>query len=465
MISAAAPRRTVYPWWHLLLEGIIAIGVGLALILTPGSTVVALLTFLGLYWIGAGLLSLVQLFAPAGVHRRGWLLVHGLVTVALGVMVLNIDGSVRGGAGTGVIWLVGGTGVFVGIVGLLQALRGGGMGAGLLGLISVIFGTAVLARGWVPGHLLAVSLGVVVTVGGILSLLAAVRVYRQPAGTVTNTGNPLLGLLRVVLLLISALVGVAAIFVAWLIPAKRRGIRLHYWMTTYLCRWINRLLRLKVVTDDGAKLADLRGILFPNHVSFLDIPVIVAVMPMRFLSTADVYRVPFVGWVADSIATVFVDRSDKDSRAGVRKAIAAEVDAQPYPPFVIFPEGRFGTATSLRPFHFGSFEIAAQNRIAYLPCALHYDRPDVAIWRGVQTESFAEAAIRVLTYRGRLTAYLQPRALVQPTPDDDPGALAVAAQRSIEAALDFAPAPTKLDQPTSAQTTPVPPVRDIRTTG
>ena len=131
-------------------------------------------------------------------------------------------------------------------------------------------------------------------------------------------------------------------------------------MITWLCRIVNRILRIEVVCTDEEKLIDLHGILFVNHVSFLDIPVIIAVLPMRFLSTADVFHVPFVGWVADSIATVFVDRSDKSSRRDVRNAIAKNVTEQSYPPFVIFPEGRFGTTTSLRPFHYGSFDIAAR---------------------------------------------------------------------------------------------------------
>jgi 1-acyl-sn-glycerol-3-phosphate acyltransferase len=166
---------------------------------------------------------------------------------------------------------------------------------------------------------------------------------------------------------------------------------------------------------------------------------------MRFLSTSDVFHVPFVGWVADSIATVFVDRSDRSSRRNVRDSIARNVTQQPYPPFVIFPEGRFGTATSLRPFHYGSFDIAAQNSVTYVPCALRYDRPDIAIWRGVKEESFFEAALRVLTFRGRITAEVMPLQSVYPTPKDDVAQLAHSAQRAIEDKLGLEPAPTDLE--------------------
>ncbi len=127
---------------------------------------------------------------------------------------------------------------------------------------------------------------------------------------------------------------------------------------------------------------------------------------------------------------------------------------QPYPPFVIFPEGRFGTATSLRPFHYGSFDVAALNSVTYLPCALRYDRPDIAIWRGVKEESFFEASLRVLTYRGRMQADVMPLDPVHPTPEDDAAQLAHAAQRSIEARLGFEPAATDLEPVQSSSNRP-----------
>src|SRR5690606_33976533 len=132
----------------------------------------------------------------------------------------------------------------------------------------------------------------------------------------------------------------------WLLPVKRRGLKLHYWVTVWLSRQLLKLYAIDVECSDGAAVRTLRGILYVNHITFLDIPVVVAVTPARFLSTAEVFRIPFLGWMADSVQTAFVERGDKASGEAVRKQIAAEVSKDPHPPFVIFPEGRFGTVSS-----------------------------------------------------------------------------------------------------------------------
>ena len=310
---------------------------------------------------------------------------------------------------------------------MLQVFRGGGgWGAGLLGALSLGFGVYVLVNEIVPSGFLVRIIGVVAVLGGLFSIILAIRIFRaDPEKRIDlSKRNPLIGVFRILAISIVMLVGIAAVFVAWLLPIHRQGIRIHYWMITWICRVINWILRLKVVCIEKERLIDLHGIAFVNHVSFLDIPVVISILPMRFLSTSDVFHVPFVGWVADSIATVFVDRSDKSSRRDVRDSIAKSVTEEPYPPFVIFPEGRFGTATSLRPFHYGSFDVAALNSVTYLPCALRYDRPDIAIWRGVKEESFFEASLRVLTFRGQMQATVTPLEPVHPTPEDDAAQLA-----------------------------------------
>jgi hypothetical protein len=57
------------------------------------------------------------------------------------------------------------------------------------------------------------------------------------------------------------LVGIAVVFVAWLVPVKRQGIRIHSWVITWICRIINWLLRIKVFVPTR-KLIDLQGIAF-----------------------------------------------------------------------------------------------------------------------------------------------------------------------------------------------------------
>ncbi len=417
------------------------------MVFSPRDGITLTLKLIGIYWLASGILTVLQIFSQDAHGRRLWLLIQGILTILVALIIFNAEPLNRA------LWpelinsIIGSTGILIGLVGILQAFKGGGIGAGLLGVLSLGFGIYVLGNAIMPLGFLAWLIGVVAIVGGAAGIILSMRIFiANPEQRIElSKRNPLLGLLRVLAISAVMLIGIAVVFVAWLLPVKRQGIRIHSWVITWICRIINWLLRIKVVCADDAKLVELQGIAFINHVSFLDIPVVVSILPMRFLSTSDVFHVPFVGWVADSIATVFVDRSDKASRRDVRDSIAKNVTEQPYPPFVIFPEGRFGTATSLRPFHYGSFAIAAQNGITYLPCALRYNRPDIAIWRGVKEESFFEAALRVLTFRGKMNAEVMPLEPVQPTPDDDATQLAHAAQRAIEDELGFDPAPTDLE--------------------
>ena len=434
-------RRTqqrTYPWWHVLAEGLTAIVIGWLLVRAPTETILISLDLLGIYWLVTGLLTLVQLFSNEAEGRRRLLLLQGGLTVLVAVLILR-HGPLDKALFPGLLdLLIGVLGVSIGLVGLLQAIKGGGLGAGLLGGMSLLFGLSVLGGSrasltWLPWFI-----GVVAMIGGVISVLYSLRMRRLDPGDLSSS-NPVLGVLRILAVLAITLVGVALIFLLSLLPIRRQGIRIHYWMTTWICRLVNRLLRIRVLCREPEKLFALRGILFLNHISFLDIPVAIAVLPMRFLSTSDVFQVPFVGWAAEAVSTVFVDRKSQDSRRDVRTAIAKRVADEPYPPFVIFPEGRFGTATRLRPFHYGSFEIAAQHSIPYLPCGLRYDRNDIALWKGVKTESFFAAAARVFSFRGDIHAELLPLTEITPTPSQPSAQLAQDAQRAVETALGFAP--------------------------
>jgi len=441
-------QTAVYPWWRILIDGLIALAIGLLLAFTPGEGITTTLKLFGIYWLASGLLTLLHIFSHDAHGHRWWLLVQGGLTLFIGLIAINVEPLNRTLWPNLVDTIVGVTGILIGLVGILQVFRGGGgWGAGLLGALSLGFGVYVLVNDIMPTGFLIQVIGVFAVLGGLFSIILAIRILRaDPEKRIDlSKRNPLLGVFRILAVLIVMLVGIAAVFVAWLLPIERQGIRIHFWMITWICRVINWLLRLKVICIDEERLIDVHGIAFVNHVSFLDIPVVISILPMRFLSTSDVFHVPFVGWVADSIATVFVDRSDKSSRRDVRGSIAKSVTEESYPPFVIFPEGRFGTATSLRPFHYGSFDVAAQNNVTYLACALRYDRPDIAIWRGVKEESFFEAALRVLTFRGHMQATVTPLEPVQPTPDDDAAQLAHTAQRAIETTLGFEPAATDLE--------------------
>ena len=80
-----ASARQPSMWWLFLLQGIMAIILGLMFLTAPGATLVALAAFLGFYWLITGILALVRMF----VHRS----VPWIWSLIVGIMVSRPDSS------------------------------------------------------------------------------------------------------------------------------------------------------------------------------------------------------------------------------------------------------------------------------------------------------------------------------------------------------------------------------------
>ncbi len=117
------------------------------------------------------------------------------------------------------------------------------------------------------------------------------------------------------------------------------------------------------VPHDGSR----QYIFVANHISYLDIPVIVRSVdqPVRILGKAEMSKVPVFGFIYRN-AAVMVDRSSAENRARsvrilksvIRKGIS----------IFIFPEGTFNeTGKPLRPFYDGAFRIAIETQTPIKP--------------------------------------------------------------------------------------------------
>src|SRR3954453_14924276 len=85
---ALEPQRQVSAiWWLFLLQGVAAILIGGMLLAAPGQTLVALVHFLGFYWLITGVLELVRMFVDRSVPWL-WSLVTGFIGIGAGVLVL-----------------------------------------------------------------------------------------------------------------------------------------------------------------------------------------------------------------------------------------------------------------------------------------------------------------------------------------------------------------------------------------
>jgi 1-acyl-sn-glycerol-3-phosphate acyltransferase len=243
----------------------------------------------------------------------------------------------------------------------------------------------------------------------------------------------LVGLLRIALMVVVLVL--TTLFILLLAPfsVRVRGAKLCVWPATLLARSLLFLLDVKLYVKDRKRVVQHRGFLFPNHVSFLDILALLALMPVRFLGKIQVRSWPFIGWIATAIDTVFVERADKESRGQARAALR---DLAHYPPIGLFPEGGIHpTGMLLNPFRWGAFEIAIHSQIPYLPCVFVYDQRELVFWGD---ESLMAVVWRLASRRtGTIRADLIPLRVVDPAPDDDAKQLAAEAHGAILSVLTY----------------------------
>lgn len=96
-------------------------------------------------------------------------------------------------------------------------------------------------------------------------------------------------------------------------------------------------------------------VLVGNHVSYLDIPVLLSQAPVVFLAKAEVLKWPIIGRAAAELGTIFVSRDSIESRVNARKQIQSAVEKGLRP--VIFPSGTTSLAQE-KQWRAGAFEIA-----------------------------------------------------------------------------------------------------------
>src|SRR3546814_10571195 len=94
-----------------------------------------------------------------------------------------------------------------------------------------------------------------------------------------------------------------------------------------------------------------------NHVSYLDIEVLGALLKASFVAKAEVATWPFFAWLARLQETVFVERRVRHA-AQHRDEMARRLDAGD--DLILFPEGTSGDGTAVLSFKSALFSAAAR---------------------------------------------------------------------------------------------------------
>ena len=136
-------------------------------------------------------------------------------------------------------------------------------------------------------------------------------------------------------------------------------------------RWLRGLLKILGVRLHVTGEPARGGVLYvANHISWLDIPVIGAVLETAFLSKQEVRRWPVVGWLAARAGTLFIQRGGSNAANAATEAMTWQLVGNR--PVLIFPEGTTSTGETVLRFHPRLFGAATLAERPVQPVALRY---------------------------------------------------------------------------------------------
>jgi uncharacterized membrane protein HdeD (DUF308 family) len=162
-------------WWLFLLEGAAGIILGLMLLTAPGLTTVALVTFLGYYWLIMGILALVRVFTDRSIPWI-WSFLTGIVGILAGVVVVRHPLLAALTVPTTIVIILGAQGLVMGVLEIVSGFTGGGIGSFILGAIYVLAGLLLLSSPIVAALAVPLVFAVLLLVQGVALIVLAFRV-------------------------------------------------------------------------------------------------------------------------------------------------------------------------------------------------------------------------------------------------------------------------------------------------
>lgn len=219
-----------------------------------------------------------------------------------------------------------------------------------------------------------------------------------------------------VFLTVSSVICFPIAVVVWAVTApfdpRRRALHLFtcFWASLYT--WFNPAW--PVTIEGRSKIREgVTYVMVANHQSLLDILVLFRLfVHFKWVSKAEIFRVPFIGWNMALNKYVKLRRGDKQSIAEMMRD-SGEALGQGNS-IMIFPEGTRSANGHLKAFKIGAFALAKNHDVPLLPILLHgtsaalpkrgfilrgHYRIRVRVLDEIPTESFASLSANELAER------------------------------------------------------------------
>ena len=154
-------------------------------------------------------------------------------------------------------------------------------------------------------------------------------------------------------------------------------------------KWARHMCRMFGVTPEyhGHSVMEGHGLLIGNHMSYVDIPVLVSKKPVSFVAKAEIENWPFFGPAGKAFGAVFIDRSSDESRKrtadNLKKAITEQERC-----VCVFPGGT--TTLKSKDWRPGVFKLAEETGVPVQVFCITYTPADRAAF---EVDSMLEHAV------------------------------------------------------------------------
>ncbi len=172
-------QMAMYPWWLVLVWGLLAILVGILFFATPGITTVVFITLLGAFWFVGGIFTLFSLAKDR--TNMGWKILLAVLNIIIGAIILVFPLYSTLILLEVFIIFLGIWACIIGGVHLFQAFPAKDAGMAVLGILSFIFGILLLAFPLVSALLLPFVAGAFAIVLGISAVLFSFMAKKKQA--------------------------------------------------------------------------------------------------------------------------------------------------------------------------------------------------------------------------------------------------------------------------------------------
>jgi len=169
--SGMFAEAALFPWWLMLLWGLLTLIVGVMFLINPGMTLEFFIIFLGAYWLVSGIFTIGSLFIDR--TGMGWKIFLSVINIIAGIVILAYPIYSTFFIFTFLIIFVGFWACFIGAAHLFQAFKAKDAGNGVLGIISIIFGLLLLFNPFIAAALLPFVFGGFAIVSGLASIVVA----------------------------------------------------------------------------------------------------------------------------------------------------------------------------------------------------------------------------------------------------------------------------------------------------